>query len=44
MIAAFRQGMAVALGVDHPHCAVRIDEVAPEMQASLARDFATGTA
>jgi len=44
MIAAVRQGMAAALGVDHPHCAVRIDELAPEVQASLARDVATGTA
>jgi len=39
MIAAFRQGAAVALGVDHPNYSVRIDEVAPEVQASLAKDF-----
>ena len=39
MIAAFRQGAAVALGVDHPNYSVRVDEVAPEVQASLARDF-----
>jgi len=39
MIAAFRQGAAVALGVDHPDYAVRVDEVAPEVQASLAQDF-----
>jgi hypothetical protein len=39
MIAAFRQGAAVALGVDHPNYSVRIDEVAPEVQASLANDF-----
>ena len=39
MIAAFRQGAAVALGVDHPNYSVRVDEVAPEVQASLAQDF-----
>jgi len=39
MIAAFRQGAAVALGVDHPNYSVRVDEVAPEVQASLAEDF-----
>ena len=39
MIRAFQQGVAVALGVDHPNYAVRLDEVAPEVQGSLARDF-----
>jgi hypothetical protein len=39
MIAAFRQGAAVALGIDHPHYAVRIDEVAPQVQGALAKDF-----
>lgn len=39
MIHAFQQGSAVALGVDHPNYSVRLDEVAPEVQASLARDF-----
>jgi len=38
-IGAFKQGAAVALGVDHPNYAVRVDEVAPEVQASLTRDF-----
>jgi hypothetical protein len=38
-IRAFQQGAAVALGVDHPNYAVRLDEVAPEVQACLARDF-----
>lgn len=42
MIAAFQQGAAVALGVDHPNYTVRLDEVAPELQASLARDFSAG--
>ena len=39
MIRAFQQGAAVALGIDHPNYAVRLDEVAPEVQASLAKDF-----
>ena len=39
MIAGFKQGAAVALGVDHAHYSVRLDEAAPEVQASLARDF-----
>ncbi len=38
-IAAFRQGAAVALGIDHPHYDVRIDEVAPQVQGALAQDF-----
>jgi hypothetical protein len=39
-IAAFKQGAAVALGVDHPNYSVRLDEIAPQVQAALARDFA----
>ena len=39
MIRDFQQGSAVALGVDHPNYSVRVDEVAPEVQASLAMDF-----
>jgi hypothetical protein len=38
-IAAVKQGAAIALGVDHPNYAARLDEVAPEVQSSLARDF-----
>ena len=38
-IAAWKAGAAVAIGVDHPHYAVRLDEVAPQVQSSLARDF-----
>jgi len=41
MIDAFRNGAAVALGVDHPNYNVRLDEVAPEVQVALTRDFAT---
>ena len=38
-IRAFQQGASVALGIDHPNYTVRLDEVAPEVQASIARDF-----
>jgi hypothetical protein len=38
-IAAWKAGAAVAVGIDHPHYAVRLDEVAPEVQSSLAGDF-----
>jgi hypothetical protein len=34
-----KQGAAIAMGVDHPNYAVRLDEVAPEVQSALARDF-----
>lgn len=38
-INAFKQGAAVALGVDHPGYTARVDEVAPQVQAALAKDF-----
>jgi hypothetical protein len=38
-IAALKQGAAIAMGIDHPGYAVRLDEVAPQVQAALARDF-----
>jgi hypothetical protein len=40
MIASFKGGAAVAVGIDHPGYASRIDELAPEVQAALAKDFA----
>lgn len=40
MIASFKAGAAVAIGCDHPAYAVRVDEIAPAVQASLVRDFA----
>jgi Protein of unknown function (DUF3501) len=40
MITALKAGAALAIGVEHPHYSVRIDEVAPEVQAALAQDFA----
>ena len=39
VIRAFQQGASVALGIDHPNYTVRLDEVVPEVQASIARDF-----
>jgi len=38
-IVAWKAGAAVAVGIDHPNYAVRLDEVAPQVQSSLARDF-----
>ena len=43
MIKGFQQGCAVALGVDHPSYSVRLDEIAPEVQSSLAKDFTAHT-
>jgi hypothetical protein len=40
MNASFKGGAAVAVGIDHPNYTSRIDELAPEVQAALARDFA----
>jgi hypothetical protein len=39
-IAAFKGGAAVAMGIDHPAYAACVDEVAPQVQTALARDFA----
>ncbi|MEO8536214.1 MAG: DUF3501 family protein [Betaproteobacteria bacterium] len=39
MIAAFRTGAAVAIGVDHPAYRVEIRSLPPSVQASLAADF-----
>jgi hypothetical protein len=38
-IAALKQGAAIAMGIDHPNYAVRLDEVAPQIQSALAQDF-----
>jgi hypothetical protein len=40
MIDAFKRGEPVAIGIDHPNYRARIDEIAPQVQAALARDFA----
>ncbi len=38
-ISAVRQGAAIAIGADHPGYAVRLEEVAPQVQSALVRDF-----
>ena len=40
MIEAFKHANPVAIGIDLPAYNVHIDEIAPEVQAALARDFA----
>ena len=40
MIAALKQGAALAVGIDHSACTLRIDEVAPNVQSALVKDFA----
>ena len=40
MIAAFKSTSPVAIGIDLPVYDVRVDEIAPEVQSALARDFA----
>ena len=40
MIEAFQHGDPVAVGIDLPVYDIRIDEIAPEVQTALARDFA----
>jgi hypothetical protein len=40
MIEGLKQGAALAVGIDHPNYPVRVDEVAPNVQAALVRDFA----
>jgi hypothetical protein len=38
-VAELKRGAAMAMGVDHPNYAVRLDEVAPQVQSALAQDF-----
>jgi hypothetical protein len=40
MIDALKKGAALAVGIDHANYSVRVDEVAPNVQAALVRDFA----
>ncbi len=40
MIDGLKKGAALAVGIDHPNYPVRVDEVAPNVQAALAKDFA----
>jgi hypothetical protein len=39
MIAACKGGAAIAMGIDHAHYRVRVDEIAPQVQSALTRDF-----
>jgi hypothetical protein len=38
-IAELKKGAAIAMGVDHPNLSLRLDEIAPQVQAALVRDF-----
>jgi len=40
MIGALKQGAALAVGIDHANYHVRVDEVAPNVQTALVKDFA----
>lgn len=40
MIDGLKKGAALAVGIDHPNYPVQVDEVAPNVQAALVRDFA----
>ena len=39
MIAAIKNGAAIAMGSDHPNYNYRVDEIDPETQGSLIEDF-----
>jgi len=39
MIASFKDGVAVAAGIDHANYGVRVDEIAPIVQSALVKDF-----
>lgn len=40
MAAALKYGVSLAMGVDHPHCTVKVDPVSADTRASLVRDLA----
>ncbi|HET7728764.1 MAG TPA: DUF3501 family protein [Usitatibacter sp.] len=40
MAEALKYGMALAIGIDHPHYKASLDPVPPEIRAALARDLA----
>ena len=40
MVAAIKNGAAIAMGADHPNYSYRVDEIDPETQGSLIDDFA----
>ena len=39
MVAAIKNGAAIAMGSDHPNYSYRVDEIDPETQGSLIEDF-----
>jgi hypothetical protein len=39
MIAAMKNGAAIAMGIDHASYSHRVDEIAPETQGALTADF-----
>jgi hypothetical protein len=39
MVDALRYGVALAIGVDHPHCREVLDPVAPAVRAALLKDL-----
>lgn len=40
MVVAIKNGAAIAMGSDHPNYSYRVDEIDPETQGSLIKDFA----
>lgn len=40
MVAAIKNGAAIAMGSDHPNYSYRVDEIDPETQGALIKDFA----
>ena len=40
MVAAIKNGAAIAMGSDHPNYSYRVDDIDPETQGSLIEDFA----
>ena len=40
MVTAIKNGVAIAMGSDHPNYSYRVDEIDPETQGSLIEDFA----
>ena len=41
MVTAIKNGAAIAMGSDHPNYNYRVDEIDPETQGSLIKDFSS---
>ena len=39
MAAALKYGVSLAIGIEHPHYAAKLDPVSPEVRAALAKDL-----